>query len=185
MAVLRALVVAVLLVLGAAGLSSLEGDDYCSENYPAGFGAGSSYSASYALWPLGPTCEYTGPGARTATVKVGEPIGFFGALIVGGVVWWWREQFRTAWAATLVFAVAGVGSVVAGWLLAFLAGFAIGVPLAMYATRSVWRGLVAAGALVCAGALWLLGAGLLAFAIPLLVLVLFGGPRRAAATRPG
>jgi hypothetical protein len=184
MPIVRTLLVAVLLVLGAAGLSSLRNDDYCGENVPAGFGEGSSYSTSYALWPLGPSCEYTGPHGNTATLKTGAPIGFFGALIVGGVVWWWREQFRAAWAATLVFAVVGLGSLLAGWQLAFLAGFVIGVPLAMRATRSVLRGLLAAGALACAGVLWLLGADLLAFAIPLLVLVLFGGPRRAPMARP-
>ena len=184
MPIVRTLLVAVLLVLGAAGLASLRDDDYCADNYPAGIGEGASYSSSFSVWPLGLSCDYTGPHGNTATLKSSEPIGFFGALIVGGVVWWWREQFRAAWAATLVFAVVGLGALIAGWQLAFLAGFVIGVPLAMRATRSVLRGLLAAGALACAGLLWLLGAGLLAFAIPLLVLVLFGGPRRMPTATP-
>jgi hypothetical protein len=179
--IVRTFLVALLLVLGAAGLSSLQADDYCGQNLPTGFGEGTSYSTSYAVWPLGPSCEYTGPHGNTATLKAGEPVGFFGALFVGGVVWWWREQLRAAWAATLVFAVAGVFSLLAGWLLAFCAGLVLGVPLAIRVTGSVRRGLAGGAALVVAGGLWLLGAGLPAFAIPLLVLVLLAGPGRTTA----
>jgi hypothetical protein len=178
MTIVRTVLVAVLLVIGAAGLSSLQDDDWCGSHYPAGFGEGSGAGTAIALWPLGVECRYTAPDGSTATVKSGEPVGFFGALIIGGVVWWWREQFRAAWATTLVFAVAGVGALVAGWLPALIAGFLIGVPLAIVATRSALRGLIAGAALAVAAVLSLLGAGLLAFAIPLLVLVLFGGPRR-------
>jgi hypothetical protein len=184
MAILRALLVALLLVLGAAGLSSLADDDYCGENYPSGFGEGSSYTTSYALWPLGPSCEYSGPDGSTATLKTGQPVGFFGALIVGGVVWWWREQLRAAWAAVLVFAVFGVAALAGGWVLGLLAGALVGVPVAAATTGSVWRALVAGAALAVAGLLWLLGAGMLAFAIPVLALVAFGGPRRPATPRP-
>jgi hypothetical protein len=64
MPIVRTLLVAVLLVLGAAGLSSLRNDDYCGENVPAGFGEGSSYSTSYALWPRASTPGLTATRQR-------------------------------------------------------------------------------------------------------------------------
>jgi hypothetical protein len=203
---LRVAFLACLLVIGAAGLSSLEDDDFCGEHGPAV--EGSSWSSRVAVWPPGEQCVYSLPGGGEATVDAGSVESFLVVLatellIAGWLVRQWpliSRQARAAAVTMLTFSVAGAGALAGGFLLAMLLGWILGVPLAAGADRALQRAagerprwhagllaaLVAAVALMIAGFLWLVGLGVWAFVLALAGTALTGArakPRPIQAAR--
>jgi hypothetical protein len=122
---------AILALLGAAGLSSLQDDDFCNA-YPAGT---TSAASETTLWPPGWRCVYDGPGARRAVVDAGSVPWFLIALGAELAVGAWALRRRSAparLAAATTAALAAVGALglVGGFGFAFTAGVVVGVPLA-------------------------------------------------------
>jgi hypothetical protein len=141
MKLLRATLVAALAVLalaGAAGLSSLQDDDFCAE-YPLGFSAGSTATSELSAWPPGWRCVYEAPGARRTVVEAGSVPWFLlalaGELGIAAVVVRRRRSAPARLAATTALALAAVGAcgLVGGFGFAFTAGCVLGVPLAWLA----------------------------------------------------
>ena len=184
---LCALFVAVIAVVGAAGLSSLQAEGFCDDHMPA---RASGWSPELALWPPGWRCVYGGlPGGGTAHAESGSVPLFLGVLasellIAGLVVRRWPgvpPPLRVAAVVALAFAVAGSGGLLGGFLFAILFGWTFGVPLAFLADRTLrlatkgrvaWHAgllgaLAAAVALLVAACLWLFGLGLVAFGLVL------------------
>lgn len=122
---------AVLALLGAAGLSSLQGDDFCG-GYPAGTTTSTSETS---VWPPGWRCVYETPGGRRVIVDAGSVPWFFVALgaELAVAVWALRRRSapaRLAAATTSALAVVGAFAMVGGFGFAFTAGVVAGVPLA-------------------------------------------------------
>jgi hypothetical protein len=125
---------AVLALLGAAGLSSLQAETFCSE-YPTGFGEGSGSTSELSLTPPGWRCVYESPDGRRAVVEAGSLPWLLVALAgeLGVAAWFARRRSAPArLAATTTVALAAVGAcgLIGGFLFAFTAGCALGVPLA-------------------------------------------------------
>lgn len=146
--VLRAVAVialTALALLGAAGMSSLEDDDFCAENYPSGFGEGSGYTSELSAWPPGWRCVYDAPDGGTAVVEVGSIPWFLVALAgVAGVAAWFLHRRRSTparLAATTTVALAAVGAcgLIGGFLFGFTAGMLVGVPLAWLTDIAIAR----------------------------------------------
>jgi hypothetical protein len=116
--------VACLLVLGAAGLSSLEDEEFCAEQAYAV--ERSSWSSELAVWPPGWRCVFSLPDGRAATVEAGSVELFLGVLagellIAAWVVRRWPRvtgPARLAAVTMLVCSVAGAGGLVGGFIFA-------------------------------------------------------------------
>jgi hypothetical protein len=129
-----AALVLVLLVLRAAGLSSLDDHDMC-----VSVGVeGSSTTSELGLWPPGQRCVNTAPEGTVTTIESGAA-GLFlvllacELLVAAWVVLRWPRvpaAARTAAAATLALAVMGAAGL-GGFPLGLAAGVALGVPLAV------------------------------------------------------
>ena len=178
MAIVRAVLVVALLVVGAAGLSSLEDDDFCST-----FGTETaSPSTELALWPPGTRCVSTLPDGTSTSLEAGSAGAFLlllaGLLAVGA----WKgvrpERARYAFAVALALAVAGAAGLEGAWQMSVPAGLVLGVPLALVA-GGLAGALAAATALLAGMLLWLLGLGPAAFLLPLALVALVPPPRDA------
>ena len=66
------------MVFAAAGLSSLEGNDFCNTNRDA-----RPSDTSVALWPPGRECSVTVTGGRRHPRDAGDAAGFFAILAAG------------------------------------------------------------------------------------------------------
>lgn len=151
----------VLLVLGAAGLSSLADDDFCAIA-PAGLPEATGWSPTWTWWPPGSGCEYAAGGGRTVTTTAGSVPGFLAVLGVALAVAGWaltrRPPARLVLAIVLAVAGAGAGSLLGGASLGLSFGLVIGGVAAylMDGLRGAAAGMLAVFAL---GFLWLLGIG--------------------------
>jgi hypothetical protein len=194
------LAVAALLVVGAAGLSGhLVDDDHCSGFLVE---EGTGVRGEHRWAPPGVECVVAGPpGASPSATdeaqrrgRVGSWPAFLGTLLAGlGVVGLARARrpagppgLRLAAATTLAFAAAGAGALVGGWPASVFVGAALGVPVAFVAdrrlrpdhrARSRWPAgtsgaVVALAALAVASTGWLLGLGVAAYGLTLLVVAL-------------
>jgi hypothetical protein len=136
---------ACVLVLGAAGLSSLEDDDFCDEQRYAV--ERSSWTSELALWPPGWRCVFSLRGGRETTVEAGS-VGSFLAVLAGELLiaaWvlrrWPRvtQPLRVVAVTMLAFSVAGGGGLVGGFVSAMLVGWIVGLPLAVVGDRELRR----------------------------------------------
>jgi hypothetical protein len=122
----------VIALLGAAGLSSLQDDDFCSE-----YGAETqTVTGELTLWPPGWRCVYEPP--RTVVNAGSVPwflIALAGMGLVAGLALRRRAGAPARVAATTTAALAGVGicGLLGGFAFGFVAGCALGVPLAWLA----------------------------------------------------
>ena len=133
---------AVLVVLAAAGLPSMVGDDECAT--ARSLDDGMAWSLGRSWWPPGGTCEYS----DGTTFAAGTVSGFLMVLAGGAVLLVRRnaEMFATA----IVFGLSGLTA----WMLGLPLGFLPAVLIALLVTRS-WRATgVAAGAFLLAACLW-------------------------------
>ena len=122
---------AVLALLGAAGLSSLQADDFCGA-YPA---RTTTSTSEISVWPPGWRCVYEAPGARRVIVDAGSVPWFLAALGAELAVGAWALRrrgppARLAAATTAALATVGAFGLVGGFGFAFTAGVVAGVPLA-------------------------------------------------------
>jgi hypothetical protein len=124
-----------LVLVGAAGLSSLKADDYCTVAY-AGAPDGTSWSTSLSARPPGWQCDYVRPDGTTRAVQAGSwpwlAVALAGFAAVGA--WAYRRRrspaARLATASTIAMAAVGAFGLVGGFNFAFFAGCLVGVPLA-------------------------------------------------------
>jgi hypothetical protein len=191
------LVIALLLVFGAAGVSGhLVSDDHCDLQGPEG-----SYGGEQVLWaPPGIQCVRRQPSGTDAqgefvsergwerSGRTGSWAGFVAALLAGfGIVGaaLFRRSTISPWlrltaVATLAFSAAGVLAIVGDGKIAVLAGVVVGVPIAFAADRWFLRGsghraetdgLGGATVVLCAAfvvaAAWLYGLGIAAYGLTL------------------
>jgi hypothetical protein len=183
MAIVRAVLVVALLVVGAAGLSSLEDDDFCTMSLLEVGDETSSERSEAVLWPPGTRCVVTRPDGGEVAVESGSAGWFLVALaaLLGVAAWHGLrpERARLAFAAALALGAVGVcGLAGAAALLALVGGAIVGTPLAWSAGR--WPG--AAAAVVCVaatGVLWLAGLEEGSFLFPLFLVALMPPPRDA------
>ena len=176
MAIVRAVLVVALLIVGAAGLSSLEDDDFCGA-----FGAeAASLRTELALWPPGTRCVSTLPDGTSTSLEAGSAGAFLVLLASLLAVAAWKvarpERARYAFAVALAFAVAGAAGLEGAWQASVAAGLVLGVPLALFAGGPAGA-LAAAAALPVATLLSLLGLGPAAFLLPLALVSLARPPR--------
>jgi hypothetical protein len=120
----------VLALLGAAGLSSLQGDDFC-DGYPLGT---TKVSSEVTAWPPGWRCVYESADGR-AVVDAGSVPWFLVALAGEALVLAWALRRRSpsarlALAATVAVAAVGGCGLIGGFGFAFVFGCVLGVPLA-------------------------------------------------------
>ena len=174
----------VLLVTGAAGFSTLAGDE-CGA---AAVVEGTSWRWTLTVWPPGGECVYSLPGGETRTVPMGSVTWWFALVALGlGVAAWtaWRwpavpRPARVAALTMLAMCFSGLGALLGGLQSALVLGFLIGLPVAMAVARAAIVDAVAvAAALVAAATLSLLGLGVEAFPISLVAVTL------VAAASPG
>jgi hypothetical protein len=193
------LAIAVLLGLGAAGLSGhLVGEDHCMLTVE-----GSSGAIETHWTPPGVECvieepsgvdargHFTYDGRERRSDRTGSWPLFFGALLGGlGVVGLALRRrpdvpawLRLAAVTTLTFAVAGTGTLVGGWLFSVVTVVWIGVPVAFLADRLLrpgrWNALpwtagpvgaaVAVSATVIASFGYLAGFGAAAYGLTILL----------------
>jgi hypothetical protein len=181
------LLLALLVVAGAAGLATLGGEE-CGA---AAVVEGTSSRWELALWPPGGECVYSLPNGETLTRAASSTTWFVVLVAFGlGVAAWaaprWPAVSRPARVAALTMiaiCIAGIGALLGGFQLAFVLGFALGVPAALVAGRggpAVADAVTVGVALTIAAMLLLLGLGVEAFLIALAVVTL-----AAALSPPG
>jgi hypothetical protein len=121
----------VLALLGATGLSSLQGDDFC-DGYPLGT---TKVSSEVTAWPPGWRCVYESVDGGRAVVDAGSVPWFLVALAGEALVFAWALRRRSpsarlALAATVAIAAVGACGLIGGFGFAFVFGCVLGVPLA-------------------------------------------------------
>jgi hypothetical protein len=157
----------VFIVFAAAGLSSLEGNDFCNINR----GPGTSAQSSIALWPPGRDCTVTLASGRVASREAGDAAGFLAILAAGLALVIVRRRSNLALCTALMFGTTGLTSLVVSQVPAFGFGWMIGGFIGHHLTRSIPGTLTAAGALALGGFLQIVGAGPWGWAAVLLALL--------------
>jgi hypothetical protein len=152
------------MVFAAAGLSSLEGNDFCNTKREA------AQSISLALWPPGRECTIAFPRGRTVTRDAGDAAGFVAILAAGLLLVGIRRSNLAVMVASM-FGVAGFIALFLGVVPAFGFGWMIGGIIGFHFTRSIPATLTAAGALLAGGVLQAVGAGPWGWALVLLALI--------------
>jgi hypothetical protein len=142
------------MVFAAAGLSSLDGNDFCNTNR----GPASSTEASIQLWPPGRECTVTVTNARPASRDAGSGAGFVAILAAGLLLVGYRRSNLALCTAT-IFGLTGLTGLFVSQAPAFGFGWMIGGFIGHHLTRSVPATLTAAGALGAGGVLQVVGAG--------------------------
>jgi hypothetical protein len=159
------------MVFAAAGLSSLEGNDFCNIDR----GPGSSTQASVTLWPPGRECTVTATNRRPASRDAGDGAGFLAILAAGLVLVGYRRSNLALCTATS-FGLTGLTGLFVPGVAAFGFGWMIGGFIGHQVTRSVPGTLTAAGALGVGGILQIAGAGPWGWAAVLVALCFFPTP---------
>ena len=154
------------MVFAAAGLSSLEGNDFCTIDH----GPGTSTQASVKLWPPGRECTVTRAGARPVSREAGDAAGFVAILLAGLVLVGYRRSNLALCTAT-IFGLTGLTGLLVSQAPAFGFGWMIGGFIGHHLTRSVPGTLTAAGALGVGGVLQAAGAGPWGWAAVLVALI--------------
>jgi hypothetical protein len=157
----------VFIVFAAAGLSSLEGNDFCNINR----GPGTSAQTALDLWPPGRECTVTLADARVSSRDAGDIAGFLAILAAGLVFVLVRRRSNLALCTAMMFGTTGLTSFFVSQVPAFGFGWMIGGFVGHHLTRSVPGTLTAAGALAVGGILQIVGAGPWGWAAVLLALL--------------
>jgi hypothetical protein len=155
------------MVCAAAGLSSLQDNDFCNLN------RGTATTISFSAWPPGQACTIAPPKGTPVVRDGGDAAGFLAILGAGLLLIGLRRSDLAVMIASM-FGVAGLVLLVLSSIPAFGFGWMIGGIIGFHFTRSVSATLTAAGLLALGGVLELLGAGpwgwtavlLVAIAIP-------------------
>jgi hypothetical protein len=158
---------AIFMVLAAAGLSSLAGNDFCNTNRSD---AGTSFKTHVALWPPGRECSVAQTGGGVIERDAGDALGFLAILAAGWLLLGVRRS-PLAVATAFVFGMTGLTALGVSLVPAFGFGWMVGGILAYHFTRSVPSTLTAAGALGVGGVLVIAGAGPAGWVITLLALI--------------
>ena len=157
----------VFIVFAAAGLSSLEGNDFCNIHR----GPGKSTQTSLDLWPPGRECTVTLANGRPASRDAGDAAGFLAILAAGLALVIVRRRSSHALCTAMMFGTTGLTSLVVSQVPAFGFGWMIGGFVGHHLTRSIPGTLTAAGALGVGGILQIAGAGPWGWAAVLLALI--------------
>jgi hypothetical protein len=158
---------AIFMVFAAAGLSSLEGNDFCNTNRTNGEAA---FKTKLVLLPPGRECSVPRTGARPVERKAGDAIGFF-AILAAGLLLLGLRRSPLAVATAAVFGMTGLTALGVSLVPAFGFGWMIGGILAYHFTRSVPSTLTAVAALAVGGIFVIAGAGPVGWVITLLALL--------------
>jgi hypothetical protein len=154
-------------VFAAAGLSSLEGNDFCTINR----GPGKSAETALDLWPPGRECTVTLADASVASHDAGDVAGFLAILSAGLVFVIARRRSNLVLCTAMMFGTTGLTSFFVSQVPAFGFGWMIGGFVGHHLTRSVPGTLTAAAALAVGGILQIVGAGPWGWAAVLLALI--------------
>jgi len=159
----------VFIVFAAAGLSSLEENDFCNLNRDA------AATTSLTLWPPGRDCAVSEPNGPTVTRDGGDAAGFL-AILAAGLLLVGIRRSNLAVTTAAMFGVAGLAMLVLPAVPAFGFGWMIGGIIGFHFTRSIPATLTAAGALLVGGATQVAGAGPWGWALVLLALIVIPVP---------
>jgi hypothetical protein len=145
-----ALVAAALLVVAAAGLSSLRENDYCSLRAPKVESEADApgWSSHLVLWPPGPRCVFTTVDGHVSSLDFGDGSAFLLLLACGSLAIVRRTPYT--WASLILLGLAGLVAVETEFQ-GLVAAFIFGVPLALAATRSITATTTAAAVLFLGG----------------------------------
>jgi hypothetical protein len=153
------------MVFAAAGLSSLEGNDFCNTN------RGSAKNNAVAVWPPGRECSVTLANGRPASRDAGDAAGFVAILAAGLLLVGIRRRTSLALTTATTFGMTGLTALFVAPAPAFGFGWMIGGIIGFHFTRSFPSTLTAAGALLLGGVLQVAGAGPWGWALILLALI--------------
>jgi hypothetical protein len=144
----------VLLVITAAGLSSLRSDGFCQMRP----GVDDSPNIGFAAWPPGSACTYS-DGAR---IPFGSAGGFLAILAAGGIALWRRHRYSLATLNYLGLA----GFLTLEFQFHGLAlSLMLGSVLALIAYRRFFASCVGLGVVFLGGFAYLAGAGAYGWAV--------------------
>ena len=157
------------MVFAAAGLSSLEGNDFCNTN------RASAKDTSVAVFPPGRECSVPVTGGGVTSRDAGDAAGFFAILAAGLLLVAYRRSNLAVMVASM-FGMTGLTALFVAEIPAFGFGWMIGGIIGFHFTRSIPATLTAAGALLVGGATQVAGAGPWAWALVLLALIVIPVP---------
>ena len=152
------------MVFAAAGLSSLEGNDFCNTN------RASAKDTSVAVFPPGRECSVPVTGGGVTSRDAGDAAGFFAILAAGLLLISYRRSNLAVMVASM-FGMTGLTALFVAEIPAFGFGWMIGGIIGYNLTRSTMATLTAAALLAGGGILQIAGAGPWGWAFVLLAAI--------------
>jgi hypothetical protein len=151
------------MVFAAAGLSSLDANDFCNTPH------GGAKRASLELWPPGRECSFAS-GDRITVNAPRSGTGFV-AILAAGLALVGIRRSKLAFAAAATFGVTGLTALGLAQVPAFGFGWLVGGIIAFHFTRSHPAWMTAAAALAVGGILQIAGLDPWSWAVVLAALI--------------